>query len=176
MAYELGPCQILYHLLADSGTTLTDLGKTLGGVELEITETSQQLKTDQDGEVPVDERITGTTPKITARLADITLANLAFMLKQAVETDGTKQKVVVTPNTGTSLMTAGAKLVIKPYVAGVPTTDANKWITIPKAGITATGKLTFDNSTQRVIEFVATGYPSGDADNSVLILGDETTT
>ncbi len=176
MGYEIGPCQILYHLLSESGTTLTDLGKTLGGVELDIAETSQQLKTDQDGEVPVDEFITGTTPKITARLADITLANLAFMLKQTVETEGAKQKVVVTPNTGTSLMTAGAKIVLKPYVQGVPTTDANKWITIPKAGITATAKLMYDNTNQRVIEFVASGYPDADNDNAVIIFGDETVT
>jgi hypothetical protein len=172
MGYQLGPCQILYHLLSESGTTLTDLGKTFGGVELDISESMQQIKSDQDGEVPIDEFITGTVVKVTARLADITLENFAFMLKQTVETETTKKKVIVTANTGTSLMTAGAKIVIKPYVQGVPTSDANMWYTLPKAGINATAKIMFDNANQRVIEFVATGYP--DDDGACLILGDET--
>jgi hypothetical protein len=172
MGYELGPCQILYRPLTDSTGPLTDLGKTLGGVELSINETFQQLKTDQDGEVPVDEYITGTVPVITGRLADISLSNLAFTLKTTVVTDTTKQKVEVIPHAGTSLMVNGVKLVIKPYDAGVPTTNANRWITLPKAGIRVAAKLQYDNTNQRVIEFTATGYP--DDDGNVLVFGDET--
>ncbi len=172
--YELGPCQILYCDVGDSSGALVDLGKTFGGVNVTIEETYQELKTDQSGETPEDESITGTIVKISASLADIDLDNVAFILKQTKVTDATKEKVEITPNTGTSLMTAGQKIVVKPYVSGIPTTDANKWITLTKAGIRASIDLAYDSSTQRVLKFEATGYP--DTNDVIAVFGDETAT
>ena len=170
--YELGPCQILYTDVDGSSGGLVDLGKTFGGVKVTIEESSQQLKTDQSGETPEDDMITGTVVKVSAALADISLENMAFMLKGSVETETTKKKVVIVPNAGTSLMTNAKKLVIKPYVSGIPTTDANKWITLFKAGIRAQLDLTYDASTQRVIKFEATGYP--DDNTEIGCFGDDT--
>lgn len=167
MSYQIGPCQLLYRSADDSDEVLTDLGKTLGGVTVAIEETTKTLNTDQDGTTPVDEFITGTTAKLTGNLADITLANLAFMLKTTVVD---AKKVVVTPNTGYSLMDNGIYIVLKPYVDGTPTTDAKQWITIPKGGIKATPNLEYANENQRVLKFEINGYP--DDLNQVIVFGD----
>lgn len=172
MALEIGPCQILYTDVDGSAGSLNDLGKTHGGVKLSISETYQTLHSDQSGKTPEGETITGTEVKITASLADITLENLAFITKSVVIEDGTKKKVLVTPNTGTSLMDNAKKIVIKPYEDGAPTTDANKWITLYKAGIRAAAELTYDEETQRVLAFEATGYANDDG--LVACFGDDT--
>ena len=148
--YELGPCQ-LYN-----NTDATDLGKTEGGVTLSIEESYQTLNTDQDGETPVDETVTGTNVTVTGNLADISLSNLAFALKETVVSN---QYVKVTPNAGTSLLSNSKEICIKPYVDGSPTTDEKKMILIPKAGIRASLSLQYDDTNQRVINFTLTGYP-----------------
>jgi hypothetical protein len=172
--YELGPCQINYRLSSESAGAMHDLGKTFGGVTLSVEETYQQLKTDQDGTVPVDEWITGTTPKITAKLADITLENIALMFKTTVHTSTLKKLVDVTPNTGYSLKSNYVVITLKPYISGVPATNANYWITIPCGGIRATASLEYSTEAQRVIQFDITGYP--DASNRVIRFGDTTVT
>jgi hypothetical protein len=64
------------------------------------------------------------------------------------------------------------KIVIKPYEDGAPTTDANKWITLFKAGIRAATELTYDEETQRVLAFEATGY--ADDNSNIACFGDDT--
>jgi len=152
--YQLGPCQ-LYN-----NTDGRDLGKTEGGVTLNIEESYQTLNTDQDGETPVDESITGTTVTIEANLANISLDNIAFSLKQTVKSDGDGSNyVAVTPNSGTSLLSNSKEICLKPYVDGVATTDESNMILMPKAGIRASLGLQYDDSNQRIINFTMTGYP-----------------
>jgi hypothetical protein len=152
--YELGPCQ-LYN-----NTDGRDLGKTEGGVILNIEESYQTLNSDQDGETPIDESITGTTVTVVGNLADISLANLAFALKETVVNES---YVKITPNAGTSLLSNAKEICIKPYVDGVPTTNEKRMILIPKAGIRASLSMQYDDTNQRVINFTLTGYP----DNSL---------
>jgi hypothetical protein len=165
--YALGPCQIEY-----GGE---DLGKTNGGVTLTVEETFAPLNTDQDGESPVDESITGTNVTIEGSLAEITLDNFASLYKtDVVGSAGGPQKVVIKPNVGTSLVANSAVLIVKPYAQGVVTTDKNKWITLHKAGFKATAALTFNATDQRTIAFTATGYP--DDDGNILTFGDTAAT
>lgn len=163
--YELGPCQIY------NNTDGKDLGKTMGGITLNIEETYQALNTDQDGTTPVDEKITGTNVTVTANLANITLSNIALGLKQSVAGAGADQYVLVTPNAGTSLLDNGKEICIKPYVDGSPTTDESNMILLPKAGIRANMNLQYDVDTQRVIALTLTGYPdstiTGNLGNSI---------
>lgn len=170
--YELGPCQIAYFTSTQSTGQAVDLGKTFGGVTLSVEETYQQLKTDQDGTVPVDEWITGTTPKITAKLADITLENIALMFKTTVysQASNSRKLVEVTSNTGYSLKSNYISVIIKPYMNGVPATNRNYWITMPVAGIRATASMEYNVDTQRVINFEVSGYP--DASGRVIRFGD----
>lgn len=162
--YELGPCQILIDEV--------DMGKTEGGVTVAIGETTVVLNTDQDGETPVDEVVTGTTITVTGNLAEITLANLATVLKTTVTADGAKQKVEIIPNVGTSLLTNAVDMVIKPYVEGAVSTDANDWISLRKAGLKATTSLSYNRADQRVIAFEATGYP---AESDIIVTFGDTT-
>ena len=162
--YYLGPCQIIFKG--------SDLGKTEGGVRVTGTQTTAELHTDQDGETPVDEYKTGTKISVTGSLAEITLENFASMFHTTVQSSDTKQKVEVSPGTGTSLFDQGGRLVIKPYVAGVVTTDKNKWITLHQAGMKANIDLAYNRSDQQVMAFEAVGYP--DSDSLIATFGDTT--
>lgn len=154
--FQLGPCQIY------NNTDGADLGKTYGGVTVAVEESSVVLNTDQDGETPVDEQIVGTTVTVTANLAEITLANLAFALKTSVASN----QVKIIPNVGTSLFSNSKEIVIKPYVNGVVTTDQTKMILIPKAGIKATIDMSYNASDQRAIALTLTGYPDSSLSGS----------
>jgi FMN-dependent NADH-azoreductase len=166
MGYELGACQINY----DS----TDLGKTFGGVSVALSESTVQLKTDQDGETPVDEIIVGTQVVVTGNLADIDLDTIATLTKQTKVTDTNKEKVEITTNMGTSLLTEAKVLIIKPYVGGSVSTNANTWITLALAGLKVTSNLAYNASDQRVLAFEATGYAS--STGLVATFGDTTVT
>lgn len=164
MGFELGPCQVVY----DSA----DIGATEGGVTIKMAEASADLKSDQTGSEPADTIITGVSAVIECNLASIDLANFAFAHKTNVVTDGTKKKVVILPNVGMSLRDNAKKLVIKPYVNGVVTTDANRWFTFPLAGIKAEEEVTYDASTQRVIKVTFVAFVSDTGE--IAVLGDET--
>lgn len=164
--YQLSPCQV--HFKG------SDLGKTQGGVTLAINQTSVTLHTDQDGEVPVDEQITGTTVVVTGNLADISLDNIASIMNETKATDGTKEKVEINTNVGTSLLDSGGELILKPYVNGSVTDDQNKWITLHNAGMKATTDMAYNASDQRVISFEANAY--ADSVGLVATFGDTTVT
>jgi len=153
----------------DAPLVATDLGKTNGGVTLTVSESSQTLNTDQDGETPINEVITGTTVSMEASLADITLENFAMTHKVSVEGTSGTQRVEIKPNVGSSLIDSAKKLVLVPYAGDSVSTDPEKLITIPKAGIRSAEELSFDSSTQRVIKVQFTGYP--DDANNILVFG-----
>ena len=150
--YQLGPCKIEYP----AGT---DLGKTQGGVTVTVEEQFVPLNTDQDGENPVDEYITGTMVTVEGNLAEITLDNMAKLFKTEVTTSGDQKRVDIKPNVGTSLLSESAALVIKPYDGGTVSDDPNNYITLFHAGMRANTSLTYNSSDQRVIAFTATGFP-----------------
>ena len=150
--YQLGPCKIEYP----AGT---DLGKTHGGVTVTVEEQFAPLHTDQDGENPVDEYITGTLVTVEGNLAEITLENMAKLFKTTVITAETKKKVEIKPNVGTSLLAESDVLIIKPYDGGTVSANANDWITLHHAGMRASTSLSYTTSDQRAIAFTATGFP-----------------
>lgn len=160
--YELGPCQITFDG--------TDLGKTSGGVTLTVEETFAPINTDQDGENPVDEKITGTSVTVEGSLAEITLDNFAKLFKRSKTTDGNKEKVEILPNVGTSLLANSKTMIIKPYDGGTVTGDPNEWITLGRAGMKASASMTYNVSDQRTIGFTATGYP--DVNGVIATFGD----
>ncbi len=163
--YRLGPCYISFKG--------SDLGKTEGGVNVTLSNTFQMLHTDQDGETPVDEYITGTDVKVAGSLAQITLDNIAAIMNETLEESGGKQKVEISPNVGTSLLDNGGELIIKPYVNGIVTTDQNLWITLHNAGMKAQADLAFNRNDQQVIKFEAVGYP--DSSTSLIATFGDTT-
>lgn len=164
--YELGPCTITY-----AGT---DLGDTNGGITVTVEESYASLTTDQNGENPVDEVVTGTKVTVAGALAEISLENIASLYKTTVIGTGDSQKVEIKANVGTSLLTNSDVLIVKPYVGGVVSTAKNDWITLGQAGFKATGALTYNSSTQRTLAFTATGYP--DASGVIATFGDSAAT
>jgi hypothetical protein len=162
-AVHAGATDVVYYA--------SGLGKTFGGVNLVINETSIDLKTDQDGETPVDSRISGTTVEITINLADISLENFALGFKQAITGMSPNRRVAVKPNVGYSTQTNASMIHIFPYSGGTSTIDTNveHQYTMPSAGIIAATELPFDAATQRAIKVVFKGFP--DSANEVLICG-----
>lgn len=166
--YELGPCKIEFP----EGT---DLGKTNGGVSVTIEETFAALNTDQNGENPVDEYITGTSVMVEGSLAEITLDNISKIYKQSKTTSGDKEKVEIKANVGTSMLSESDVMIIKPYDGGTVTGNANDWITLHHAGLKATGtSLDYNATDQRVLAFQATGYPDT-ATGLIATFGDTST-
>jgi hypothetical protein len=166
--YQLGPCNIEYP----AGT---DLGKTHGGVTITVEETFVPLNTDQDGENPVDEYLTGTMVTVEGSLAEITIENLAKLFKQTVVTDGTKKKVSISPNVGTSLLAESSVMIIKPYDGGSVSANANDFITLMHAGMRANTSLTYNATDQRTIGFTATGFPDTST-GIIAVFGDTSAT
>ena len=150
--YALGPCKVEFP----EGT---DLGKTSGGVTVTMEETFTPLNTDQDGENPVDEYITGTTVSIEGSLAEVTLENVAKLFKRTVVGTGDSQKVEVNTGVGTSMLGESSVMILKPYDGGTVTGDATEWLTIHNAGMKASASLNYNATDQRVLGFTATGYP-----------------
>lgn len=175
MGFELGPCQILYGNVGAAMNNMVDLGKTFGGVTLSIEESKQQLKSDQSGETPEDESITGRTVKVTASLADISLNAFAMITKTAISGTGNNAYVDVNTGAGTSLMTNAKKFVLKPYENGAPTNNALRYITIYKGGISSAIEAVYDASTQRVLKFEVIGYPYANANNAIIAFGNTAT-
>jgi len=156
---------------ADITYYASGLGKTFGGVTIAVNETSQDLKTDQDGETPVDSRITGTTVEMTANLADLKLENFALGFKQSITGVSPNRRLAVKPNVGYSTQTNAYMVHIFPYSGGTSTLDENveHQYTMPSAGLIAATELGFDASTQRVIKTTFKGFP--DTSSEVLIVG-----
>lgn len=161
--YQLGPAAISLDTV--------DLGKTHGGITVAVEETVAPLTTDQDGSEPVDEVITGTKVTITGSLAEIALENFGQFLKQTVVgASGSSQKVEVTTNVGTSLLVNAVEAVVKPYVGGIVTADANKWIALHQAGLKTNASIAYNASDQRVLGFTMTGY--ADSNGLIATFGD----
>jgi hypothetical protein len=160
------------HTAGDSVThSFSILGDTLGGITYTTEETSQQLKTDQAGETPVDEVITGLKASIEANLAEITLENIAMLYKTTVEGTGTSRRVELKSQVGYSNLTNAKKAIIIPYDGADLSDDVEDLITFVQAGIVASGSRTFDGSNQQVIKLTMTGYP--DSSQIVVVLGKE---
>lgn len=123
---------------------------------------------------PSDYIQTAVGMKATLTIADIDLKNqiLALCTSTTVVTNTTKKKVVAKDLAGTK--SVPKKIIIKPYDGLLPSTDANSWITIPRAIITDLqgASLAFGIKTQQMIKISFQSTP--DNDGVKFILGDET--
>jgi hypothetical protein len=78
---KLGTCNIFFDGV--------DLGLTKGGVEVEVSTSTHEVKVDQFGETPVGELITGRTVMAKVPMAETTLDNLLKIMPGAeLVTDG----------------------------------------------------------------------------------------
>ncbi len=72
---RLGSCDVTYNAV--------DLGATKGGVEVEVATEKYTVKSDQTGETPLKDIITGTTVTVKVPMAETDLQRLKQMLPQS---------------------------------------------------------------------------------------------
>lgn len=165
---RLGTCNIIYDG--------TDLGLTIGGVEVTVTTTTHETKVDQFGETVVEERITGRNVSAKVPMAETTLENLAKIMPgaQLIVDDATptKKKVVVSTGTGLSLIAIAKKLILRPV--GLAVGDHSEDFTIPLAATPGAISFAYKTGTERVYNADFKGYP--DANGILFTYGDETAT
>lgn len=148
MALELGPCQVKWGTAGAE----EDLGKTLGGVVVRITEGSRDLKSDQAGDAPEDVVLMGASVEVECPFAEVGFTLLSKILGQ--DLIGAASGVVGESNVGTSLLTNGKYLVLIKYVDGIASTDLKDTITFPKAAPVPNLEFSFNSDNQRVITAV----------------------
>lgn len=165
---KLGTCKIKLDA--------TDLGLTIGGVEVEVSTDTHQTKVDQHGETIVKEFIKGRNMTVRLSLAETTLENMVSVMPGAtLITDGgdpTKKKVEVTSGTGIDLLTSAGKLTLHPVE--LPDSDKSEDLTLPKASTPGGLSFSYKSDEERVFTTEFSAYPD---DTGVLFTyGDETAT
>lgn len=161
--FELGPAQVTFDG--------TDLGGDEGDTTVTITTDSADLLCNQLGSQPANKVIIGRGATVKVPMAEVTLANFLRTLPGTRlvtdAMDSTKKKLVLAQGIGSKAIgTSGLakQIVVKPYVDGVPSTDATdgKWFTFPKSFPVSTFELPYNRSGQRVlmVEFAVLPDPS----------------
>jgi hypothetical protein len=144
----------------DVSGTDTEVGHLFGGIDAEFAESAVfDLHVDELGETPVNGVFNGSGPDfLTIRLAEITLDNLKLAIPNGrIVTDGTtpsKKRFEIIKVAGTTLAALSKKWTIKPIdtSTGLPTTDKNLWLVVPKGTAVGAVHLAYKVSEQRVIE------------------------
>jgi hypothetical protein len=161
---ELGPCQVEFNSI--------DLGGTKGVTVTWKTPAADLLR-DQFGTEFYDKVITGQSCTVKMGLVDITMHNLAVALNQTARAGSGKNAIAGTNLVGTKMSTLAHVLTLKKYVAGVPSTDEDDWLTFKKAfALSDSLALSFDANTQRVIELEFLAMQ--DTQGLLYIIGDTT--
>ena len=155
MALELGPCQVAF---GTAGAEV-DLGKTMGGVTVTISDDSVDLVSDQYGSSAEDTVITGTTVEVSVNFAEVGLDLLNSVL-QAQNTSPNSDFVAGENKVGTSLLAIAQSLKLTKYVSGAVSTDPADFITFPAAAPLGEAELTYDSANQRVVAATFKCFPA----------------
>lgn len=149
MISDLGPCEVTFNSVS--------LGKTKGGVKFRYTEETKPVNEDQAGVSNVDEISVGYSAcEVEIPLSRSSLTTLSTVLKGAT-LQGSKLSVY--NQVGESMYDNAALLVLKQIINGAATTDATKWLNIPKAAPKADFEVSFDSDNQRVYKTLFKGFP-----------------
>jgi hypothetical protein len=161
---RMGVCNVLFNAV--------DLGYTKGFVKCSFTAESIEQEVDQE-DAAIDELITKQNFEVEVPLAEYDLSRLADLLPNATYTlDTTKEKVVLTGAAGASLKSMAQELIIKPLdSAGVPTTDANEWLTLKHAVPRPNIEFAYEKENLRVYSVT---FRALKGVNGYVIFGDET--
>jgi len=111
------------------------------------------------GTSPIDHIFTGEGCEVVVPMTRATYARLTTVIPGASGSGTTANQVVVRSVVGQSMFDNAKKLIIKPVVGGVISTDESQWLTIFKASPKLTDtQLTFNNSSQRFFNVTFIGY------------------
>lgn len=160
---NLGTCTIDYDG--------TDLGLTIGGVEVVVETQTHKTSVDQFGDTVVAERITGRNITVSLPLAETTLDNLVAIMPGATKVGSDPYKVEVQSGTGISLLALAKKLTLHPVE--LPTNDKSRDLIIPKAATAGGMQFAYKSNEEQVYSCEFMGYPDTDNGDILFIYGDE---
>jgi hypothetical protein len=160
---NLGTCSISFDG--------TDLGLTIGGVEVAVDTNSYETTVDQFGETVVGSRITGRNVTAKVPMAETTLGNLVLIMPGAV-LSGDGNKVSVSTGIGTDLLAAAKVLILHPVdlAAG----DKSQDFTIPLASTPGGINFAYKIDEERIYMAEFKGFP--DAAGLLFTYGDPAAT
>lgn len=133
-----------------------DMGATKGGVEVHIKTSVHEVKTDQTGETPAKEIITGTTVEVKVPMVETDLDRLLSVMPQAVGSAGAAAPTGYLVNFGAGYV-SGATAVKIDTGAGTPVPGQ----VLSFAGHTTTYRVTGWNAGTSVVSFVQAGAGTG---------------
>jgi hypothetical protein len=172
----LGPCQCYFGTIGAEAS----IGFSEGGAKLKIVDDRAGLKYDRGGTNNSDSTQVGRAVTVEVAIAEISFdvlqANLPGSEIVTDDVDPDKKKLVINTGVGQQMVRDGyaKRLILKPVIAGVVTTNALLWWTILSAAPKADAELAFDRTTQQVVKIMFEGYP--DDNLNLAIFGDETAT
>ena len=154
----------------------TDLGLTIGGVEVAVTTTTHVTTVDQFGETIVSETITGRNVMVKVPMAETTLENMAAIMPGAeLITDGidaNKKRVDVKTGIGVNLLDAALPLTLHPV--NLPVSDVSEDFVVPLASTPGGVQFAYKHDEERVFMADFKGYP--DSSGLLYTYGDLTAT
>ncbi len=139
----------------------TDLGLTIGGVEVEVSTTTHITNVDQFGETVVSEHITGRNVKVKLPLAETTVENMAATLPGAtLVVDGVDSSVVrVDVATGIGINLLDAAQVLRLHPIALDDSDHSEDFVIPLAATPGGVQFAYKHDEERVFLAEFMGYP-----------------
>lgn len=164
---KLGPCSVTFDSV--------DLGYTKGGVEVEVSTETYEVKVDQFGETVISDLIIGRNITVTTPFAETTVDNMVAIMPGATKiidgTTSTKIKAEVKTAVGTNLIESAGELVLHP----IGVTGVGEDLTIPQAATPGQMSFAYRSNEERVFNCTWKGYPNS-VTGLLFIFGDETAT
>jgi hypothetical protein len=165
---KMGTCKISFDG--------TDLGLTMGGVEVTVETTTKETKVDQFGDTVANETIMGRNITVSAPLAETTLDNMVLLMPGTTKivdgTDLTKMKAMITSGTGISLLSRAKELILHPI--NLPDSDVSEDLIIPLAATAGAMNFAYKYDEERVFNTTFKGYPDRELGGLLFIYGDKT--
>jgi hypothetical protein len=160
---KLGPCNVSIDGI--------DIGATKGGVSFQISYSTEQTDfLDEDDNYEIELNATNVT--CTVPIAETTVDNLSIAAPWAtLSTSGTKRLLKINGDTQ-YLRQYGVAIVLTP----INKTDDNEIVTIPKAVPVSVSEVVYKNSEERVYKIKFQALAESTSDNTLIKIGDPTTT
>ncbi len=150
---ELGPCWIIWD---EAGVNVT-FKKTFGGVFFRYEELQVDIKRDQAGETVVDRVTTGVVnPELEIPVSeeDVSMLEHVFANDERAAT-----ALRISNPVGERILPLAKQLIVKPIVNGAVSVDSDQWIYIHRCFPRVTMEQAYDNSGQRAVKCLFTGFP-----------------
>lgn len=162
---KLGVCSVTF-----GGT---DLGHTMGGVEVIYKPEFHETSVDLYGKSRTESFLIGESLSAKVPLAEFTLANLKKAMPSATLSSATK--LTIGARAGKRLTDSTAQLILHPIANAA--NDRSEDVVIYKAGVTSETTIPMKNDQEKVIEVEFTGHiDESKSDGNLLgLIGDSTT-